>query len=152
MRQTYASEIGLAIVLYKALKDKIYDVTPPITNGKPPTTPPPANGNGTTPPPKTGPTYFRADGLYTWVGYLYYVDQSASNTDYQDYLTENQNGNGNGNGNGYDPGECVGCPTEFRADLTVSDTIAYSSPCPIGYRAVEIPRGYSTQSRCYNGP
>lgn len=141
MRQTYASEVGLAIVLYKALKDKLYDVTPPITNGREPYVPivPP-----TTPP--TGPAYYRADGLYTWTGYLYYVDSSASNTDYQDYLKENQNGNGNGGG------ACVGCPTEFRADLTVSDTIAYSSPCPIGYRAVEIPRGYSTQSRCYNGP
>lgn len=47
-------------------------------------------------------------------------------------------------------------PTEIRLDLTTADTINYDSRikpcgCPPGYRKVEVRRGHTTATRCYNG-
>ena len=47
-------------------------------------------------------------------------------------------------------------PVEVRLDLTTADTINYNptlSPCgcPPGFRKVEVRRGGSTATRCYNG-
>ena len=47
-------------------------------------------------------------------------------------------------------------PVEVRMDLTTADTINYDSRikpcgCPPGYRKVEVRRGHTTATRCYNG-
>ena len=139
MTKTYASEIGLAIVLYNALKDKIYDVTPPITNGKNGNGPPPngdrVNGNGAVKPP----AYYRVDGCYTWLGYLNEVDRAASDGDYQDYLREciASNGNGPVETNGFD----ITTLPEYAGQ------VAPDGICPMHYTNVQVSGPYHVCQR-----
>ena len=129
-----AVDVALAIVLYNALKDKIYGETPPVTNGKTVYTP---NGNG--------------DGLLHFPTGHPCAGMTAGSPAYISCVTTyggpTTHGNGNGNGNGPD---VVG-PEPVEFDITTlpeyAGQVAPDGVCPMHYTNVQVTGPYHVCQR-----